>query len=377
MSSRNTGSPYRRLVIKAGTALLTGGTDHLNMETMTSLVGQIAPLRQRGMEIVLVSSGAIAAGRHTLGLARERKGIPFRQVLASVGQSRLVQAYDELFRVHSIVVGQVLISRRDLDDRTSYLNIRNTLLALLELGAVPVVNENDTVAVEELTGNVIGDNDNLSAFVANLVDADLLLILTDIGGLYTADPHRDTRAQLITEVEEIDATIEGLAGWAHNRQAVGGMLTKIQAAKLATASGIPVVIADGREPRVAERIVGGEALGTYFVPSTTHMESRKRWFLSGLSSRGRILVDEGAVVALRDQHKSLLPAGVRGVEGDFQRGEIVYIVSGQGQQLACGISNYDARDILGIKGLRSDRILEVLGYHFGSEVVHRNNMVLL
>jgi glutamate 5-kinase len=370
-------SSIQRIVVKVGTNLLTSGTDHLDLETMAALVGQVARLHHRKLEVVLVTSGAVAAGRHALAHLKERKDTPFRQVLASVGQSRLMQAYEQLFGRHKVTVAQVLITRHDLADRSCYLNVRNTLAALLELAVVPIVNENDAVAVEELTGNVIGDNDNLSALVANLVDADLLLMLTDIGGFYTADPHQDPHARLIQRVEHIDETIEGLAGKAYNRFAVGGMVTKVHAAKLATSSGIPVVIASGRETEVMERVVAGEAVGTYFVPSTTRLESRKRWFLSGLSTKGKILVDPGAAQALREQHKSLLPAGVQGVEGDFQRGDIVSIVANGGQPIACGIANYNAEEIQRVKGLRSDKIQSVLGHHYGAEVVHCNNMVLL
>jgi glutamate 5-kinase len=371
---------YRRVVAKFGTNVLTAGTDRLDLEMMSALVGQVARLHRQGADVIVVTSGAIAAGRHRLGLARGRRDMPFRQVLASVGQSHLMQSYDQLFAWHDIVVAQTLLSRRDLSDRVGYLNARNTLLALLELRAIPIVNENDAVAVEEIEGARIGDNDNLSALVANLVDGDLLALLTDTAGLYTADPRRDKDARLISQVDRIDEDIERIAraspAGPHSR-GVGGMATKVQAARLATAGGTDVVIADGRERDVLVRLVQGERLGTFFPASADRMESRKRWMLSGLAARGRIVVDAGAAQALRRQNKSLLPAGVQEVEGPFERGDAVNIHGPDGVRIACGITNYSDRETAAIRGLRSDRIAEVLGHEYGAEVVHRNNLVLL
>ncbi|MDP2948230.1 MAG: glutamate 5-kinase [Chloroflexota bacterium] len=367
---------YQRIVAKFGTNVLTAGTDRLDLEVMSSLVGQVARLHRQGAEVLIVSSGAIACGRHRLGNPQERRDIPFRQVLASVGQSYLMQAYEELFRWHDIVVAQTLLTKRDLADRQGYLNTRNTLLALLELRAVPIVNENDVVAVEEIEGAKIGDNDNLSALVANLVDAELLVLLTDQAGLYTADPRHDPSARLIERVDRIDKEIEQLSGDSAAR-GVGGMATKIQAAKLATAGGTHVVIADGREKDILTRLAEGEAVGTLFPPTVDRLESRKRWMLAGLSLKGSIVVDGGAVRALRQEKRSLLPAGVRRVEGSFERGDAVAICDGEGQRIACGIANYGAADIEAIRGLRSERIEEALGHEYGAEVVHRDNLVLL
>jgi len=368
---------YRRIVAKFGTNVLTRGSDRLDLEVMGSLVGQVARLHGQGLELIVVSSGAIAAGRHKLGLFKERRGIPFKQVLASVGQSRLMQAYEQLFAWHGITVAQALLTKADLSDRAGYLNARNTLLALLELGVICIVNENDVVATEEIEEARFGDNDNLSAMVANLVDADLLVILTDTQGLYTADPNRDPQARLIPRVERIDEEIERLAVEGTSRRGVGGMTTKIEAARLATASGVAVVIACGFEPEVLPRLARGESLGTLFVPATSKLESRQRWMLSGLSTRGKLVVDAGAAHALRKQNKSLLPAGVKGVEGLFERGEVVNIYDASGQRIACGIANYGSQDIARIKGARSDRIADLLGYEYGAEVVHRNNLVVL
>ena len=370
---------YRRIVVKLGTNVLTAGTERLDLEVMAALVGQMARLHQAGLELIVISSGAIAAGRHKLGLIRESKGVPFRQVLASVGQSRLMQAYDQLFSRHGITVAQTLLTKADLSDRLGYLNARNTLLALLELGVISIVNENDVVAVEELEGTTFGDNDNLSAMVANLVDADLLVLLTDIDGLYTADPHRDASAELICRVDRIDAEIERLAGGPDGigGRGTGGMATKVEAARLATTSGVAVVISSGREPDVLVRLTAGEAIGTFFPACTTKLESRKRWMLSGLACCGSLVVDAGAVTALREHNSSLLPAGITEVEGEFGRGDIVDIFDSRGEKIACGISNYSSRDIAIIKGLHSDKIQELLGYEYGAEVVHRNNLVVL
>ena len=374
------GLRYQRIIAKLGTNVLTAGTDRLNLEMMSALVGQVARLHGQGADVIVVTSGAIAAGRHRLGLTRGRRDMPFRQVLASVGQSHIMQSYDQLFAWHDIVVAQALLSRRDLSDRVSYLNARNTLLALLELRAVPIVNENDAVAVEEIEGASIGDNDNLSALVANLVDADLLALLTDTAGLYTADPHRDRDARLITQVDRIDDEIERVARGSPggpDSRGVGGMATKVEAARLATAGGADVVIADGHERDVLVRLAGGERLGTFFPASADRMESRKRWMLSGLATRGRIVVDAGAARALRRENKSLLPAGVREVEGPFERGDAVNIDGPDGERIACGITNYSDREVEAIRGLRSDRIAEALGHEYGAEVVHRNNLVVL
>lgn len=368
---------YHRIVVKLGTNLLTAGSDHLNLETMASLVGQIAGLHKEGLAVVVVTSGAIAVGRHRLRVAEERKEIISRQVLAAVGQSRLMDAYDQLFGWHEIIIAQTLLTRADLSDRLRYLNARNTLMALLELYVIPIINENDVVAVEEIQETIFGDNDNLSAMVANLVDADLLMLLTDTAGLYTADPHRDSKAKLIERVDKIDAHIESLAGGSSSERGTGGMATKVEAAKLATASGVAVVIANGRERDVIVRLASGEAIGTFFQPVASRLESRKRWLLSQLS-KGEIYVDSGAATALRRQNKSLLPAGVTKVGGEFERGDVVNIFDSKtGEKIACGISNYSSGDIAVIKGARSDKITELLGCEYGAELVHRDNLVAL
>jgi glutamate 5-kinase len=368
---------YQRIVVKLGTGLVTGGSDRLNPEIMVSLAKQVSELHGQGRELIIVSSGAIASGRHKLGMSQKLKGIPRKQVLAAVGQSCLMDFYDRLFSQYDITVAQALLTKADLADRAGYLNARNTLLALLEMRVLPIVNENDVVAVDEIKEARFGDNDNLSAMVANLVDADLLLMLSDIAGLYTADPRRHPEARLIPQVERIDAKIEKLAAGTTSSLAIGGMVTKIEAARLATASGVSVVVADGREPGVMLRIASGDAVGTRFVPTASKLESRKRWMLSGLSTRGKLVVDSGAAAALKRRRGSLLAAGIKQVNGPFQQGDIVNVYDPEGARLGCGITNYSSADIEIIKGAHSGEIATLLGHDYGSEVVHRNNLVVL
>jgi glutamate 5-kinase len=367
---------YHRIVAKFGTSLLTGSSTQLDQEIMSKLVAQVAQLHKQGLELIIVSSGAMAAGRHKLGIAKTIRGIPFKQVLCSVGQSRLMNAYEQLFSKHDITVAQALLTKADLSDRAGYLNARNTLLALLQLRVVCIVNENDVVAVDELDEAKFGDNDNLSAMVANLVDADLLLLLTDIAGLHTADPRRDPNARLISQVERIDSEIEHLADKA-GKLGIGGMITKIEAAKLATASGVTVIIADGREPDIIPRLASGEKLGTHFLPTTSKLESRKRWILSGLCVRGKLVVDSGAALALKRQNRSLLAAGIKQIEGKFDRGDLVDIYDTEDSHLGCGLVNYSSSDVAIIKGAHSGKIATLLGFDYGPEVVHRDNLAVL
>jgi glutamate 5-kinase len=368
---------YHRIVAKFGTGLITSGTDHLDLQVMANLVEQIARLHRQGKEIIIISSGAIASGREKLKKVPERKNTPFKQVLASVGQSHLMYTYEQLFSQHDITVAQALLTKEDLSDRSGYLNARNTLLALIELDIICIVNENDVVAVDEIEGLKFGDNDNLSAMVANLVDADLLALLTDTGGLYTADPRYNPQAQLIRRVDEIDAEIERMASDTASRQGIGGMMTKVEAARLATCSGVNVIIADGREADILVRISQGEDTGTFFPAQVNKMESKKRWMLSGLASKGKVAVDKGAVLALKEQNKSLLPAGIMKAGGEFHRGDIVDILDEKGKRIGYGISNYSSSDLAIIGGKHSDNIPGLLGYDYGDEVVHRNNMVIV
>jgi len=369
---------YRRIVVKLGTRLLTGGSkQHLDIEVMSNLTRQISALHRQGVELVIVSSGAVAAGRHKLGIEGAVKGIPYKQVLASVGQSRLMNTYEKLFDEHHITVAQALLTKSDIADRAGYLNARNTLLALMELGVICIVNENDVVSADEIKENKFGENDILSAMVANLIDADLLMILGDTGALYTADPKTDPEAKLIPLVKKIDASIKKLCADTAGGGGTGGMITKVEAAKLATSSGVRVIFAAGKEPEIILKLASGGTQGTHFLPTITHMESRRRWMVSGLCTKGKITVDSGAASALKNQNRSLLAAGIKNADGKFGRGDIVAIYDADGIQIGCGIVNYSSNDIITIKGVQSDKIAGLVSIDYGPEVVHRNNLALL
>lgn len=365
---------WRRPVLKIGTSTLTAGTDCLSLAKLADLVEQVATLHAGGVRPILVSSGAVTAGRQRLGASRGRKDVAFKQVLAAVGQSRLMHLYDQFFEFHGITSAQVLLTRADIAERSRYLNARNTLLGLLDRGVVPVINENDAVALEEIQ---VGDNDTLSGLVAGLIDADLLVLVSDIPGLYTADPDVDRNAQLLREVRHITPDVEAYAGGARSGLGTGGMATKLAAAKLATAAGAEVRIVDGRERNILVRVLSGDDAGTRFLPHTNPLESRKRWILSGLGHGGRITVDEGAVQALLRGGASLLPAGILSVDVDFERGDPVDIVSHDGTRVARGIANYSSEDVRSIRGRQSSSIDGVLGYSYGGYVVHRNDLVSL
>ncbi|MCL0043041.1 glutamate 5-kinase [Dehalococcoidia bacterium] len=367
---------YHQIVAKFGTNLLTAGTDQLNLDVMKDLVSQIAHLLSQGSKVIIVSSGAIAAGRSKLAALRPRD-LPSTQAQAALGQSELMHVYGELFAAHNIPVAQALISRRDVDDRAGYLNVRNTLLELIELGAVPIINENDVVSTDEIEVKTFGDNDNLSAMVANLVDADLLALLTDTNGLYTADPALNADAQLIREVPEIDSRIEKVAQDTFSSRSRGGMTTKIEAARLATSSGTAVFIGKGTEPNILISIASGISTGTFFPTTSTRLESRKRWMLSHTGPGGAVIVDNGAAKALREEQSSLLPIGISDVSGDFNRGDVIDIVHENGERLACGITNYGSDDIKRFMGHHSSSVASVVENDFGSEVIHRNNLVVM
>lgn len=378
---------YHRIVVKAGTSVLTNGSGArgLDRAVIADLVRQMCWLREQGAEVLLVTSGAIAAGREALdqrstGQVAESSGpdrdIPSRQVFAAVGQSRLMHTYQELFDSLGHQVAQILLTIDDLSGRQSYLNVGNTLSGLLDRGIIPILNENDVVAVDEI-GEVFGDNDRLSALVANLVDADLLVILTDIEGLYSADPNLDPTAKLIPQVDRVDEEVEAVADKQLNPWARGGMPTKIDAARLVTSSGMAMVMCHGLAEDAVLKAVRGESIGTLFLPAAEKLEARKRWMLGAISQRGEITVDAGAARALVEQNRSLLPAGIQSVDGEFNRGEIVYVLDPGRRRIACGIANYHSADIARIQGAQSDNILPILGYHYGQEVVHRNNLVLL
>jgi glutamate 5-kinase len=366
---------YQRLVVKLGTSTLTAGTPRLAPAHIVELVRQMAELVVAGRQVILVSSGAIAAGRERLGLdAVPSATIVPRQMLAAVGQPRLMALYEQLFGLYGQTVAQVLLTRGDFSRRRSYLNARMTISAILEQGVVPVVNENDTTATEEIR---VGDNDNLSAMVASLVDADLLLLLTDQPGLFTGDPRRDAAAQLVREVTEpeIPPALWSAAGQSEGGLGVGGMVTKLQAADLARRGGAATIIAHGGEPNVIARALSGELIGTRFPALTTTLDSRQRFIWSGWDGQAGVVIDDGAAEALRGGG-SLLPVGITAVRGPFERGDPVAVLDAAGRELARGLVNYDSADVSRLRGQRSALIEGLLGFSYGDEVIHRSQLVL-
>jgi glutamate 5-kinase len=366
---------FHRIVVKLGTSTLTAGTPHLSMPHMVEIARQLSVLREKQIGVTLVTSGAMAAGRERLGFPQLPKGLPAKQMLSAIGQPRLMALYEQVFGMYGLTPAQVLLTRADLADRRRYLNSRNTLTALLDHGAIPVVNENDTVATEEIR---VGDNDNLSALVANLIDADLLILLTDQVGLYTADPRSDPDAILVNEVAEpeIPPSLWQAAGGTENGLGTGGMLTKLQAADLARRSGTTVIIASGETPDVLLRAAEGASVGTRFLPVATSVESRKRYILAGGRASGAVCLDPGAVKAL-GRGSSLLPVGVKSAEGTFDRGDSIRVLDPTGKEIARGIANYGASDLARIIGKKSEEIETILGFNFGDEVIHRNDLVIL
>ena len=372
-------SGYRRIVVKAGTALITGGSDALDDAMLANLTAQIARLQADGCQMLLVSSGAVAAGRSALGAANvaRRGDVNAKQVHAAIGQGLIMAEYEQLFGQRGVRVAQALLTGRDLDDREGYLNVRNTLLGLIELGVVPIINENDVVSIDELGGEIFGDNDMLSAMVANIVDADLLLLLGQLDGLFTADPNLDPSARPIPVVERFTDEIDALGGPSADGRGRGGMTTKLEAARLATASGVDTIMASGRRENAILQAASGKRIGTCFPTRATRMESRKRYLLSQMRVSDAVLVDAGAARAVAHRNSSLLAAGVTDTLGEFVRGDVVMVMDGDRHTIACGIANYGAAEIRRIRGLRSDRIRPTLGYYFGDEVLHRDNMVAL
>lgn len=364
-------SEVKRLVVKVGTSSITHSTGRLNLFQLEMLARQLTDLNNQGLEVVLVSSGAIGAGVGKLGLSRRPRTIPEKQAVAAIGQGHLLHMYEKFFAEYGMTVGQVLLTREDFADRRRFLNARNTLLALLKMGVIPVINENDTVAVDEIK---LGDNDNLAALVAGLLDADLLILLSDIDGLYTGDPRTDRDARIIYQVTEITPEIEDLAGGVGSNLGTGGMVTKIQAARIAMHSGMVTIIARAAEKDVLRKILAGEMVGTAFWPSA-RLRNKQRWIAYGSAIRGKIFIDRGAARALLENGKSLLPSGVTGVEGSFGIGNTVSVIYGD-REIARGIVNYSNGELETIKGLRSGEIAGVLGYKDYDEVIHRDNMVL-
>lgn len=372
--SRSDFAKAKRVVVKIGSALLTAGGRGLNKEAIADWVEQMAGLRAQGIEVILVSSGAVAEGMARLGLRLRPKALHELQAAASVGQMGLVRVFENNFQRHGLHAAQVLLTHDDLSDRQRYLNARSTLLALLKFGVVPVINENDAVATEEIR---FGDNDTLGALVANLIEAELLIILTDQQGLYTADPSVDPSARLVPEVSVDDPGLDAMAGGSRSGLGRGGMSTKVRAAKLASRSGAATVIAAGFMESVITEVVAGRLVGTYMVPGIGPLLARKRWLAGQLQVKGRLELDEGAVRALRDSGKSLLAVGVKGVLGGFQRGELVSCVSEQGMEVARGLVNYGAEDVRKIAGKSSSEFERILGFADDEELIHRDNMVVM
>ncbi|HAL39414.1 MAG TPA: glutamate 5-kinase [Polaromonas sp.] len=372
-----TGSPVlrnaKRIVVKVGSSLVTNEGRGLDAAAIGQWCEQLAALVKGGREVIMVSSGAIAEGMKRLGWSTRPKAIHELQAAAAVGQMGLVQVYETKLRENGIGSAQVLLTHADLADRERYLNARSTLLTLLQLGVVPVINENDTVVNDEIK---FGDNDTLGALVANLVEADALVILTDQKGLYTADPRKDPAAQFVREATAGDAALEAMAGGAGSSIGSGGMITKILAAKRAAGSGASTVIAWGREPQALIRLTQGEAIGTLLVAQTQKMQARKQWMADHLQLRGSVSVDGGAASKVRDEGKSLLPIGMTAVQGDFSRGDVIAVRNADGAEIARGLANYSSSEARLICRKASSEFEKLLGYTGEPEMVHRTNLVL-
>ncbi|HPD60662.1 MAG TPA: glutamate 5-kinase [Thermodesulfobacteriota bacterium] len=364
----------RRVVIKIGSSVLTDSATNINFNAFASIVDQIARIKENGIEPVIVSSGAIAIGMRKIGLKQRPQSIPLKQAAAAVGQSGLMENYERFFKEKNLKIGQVLLTNLILKERPLFLNARNTLFALLELGVIPIINENDSVIVDEIK---LGDNDNLATITTNLVEADLLIILTDQDGLFEADPQTHKDVRLIPLVKKIDKKIESLASTRKSAHGVGGMETKIAAAKNATTYGVPVVIANGRFHGVLEAIFQGKDVGTLFLPQMSKLNSRKHWIAFTLKPRGKIFIDQGAEEAILKKGKSLLAIGITKAEGDFQFGDSVSIFNQHQQEIARGLVNYGSLEIKKIKGAPTKDIERILGYKYYDEVIKRDDLVVL
>ncbi|MEE9395719.1 MAG: glutamate 5-kinase [Methylococcales bacterium] len=374
MKNRHEFSTVRRVVVKIGSSLLTEGGKGLDRRAVSEWVSQIASFAEDGMEILLVSSGSVAEGMSRLGWTARPQTLHELQAAASVGQMGLIQTYESSFQSHGLQTAQVLLTHDDLSDRRRYLNARSTLLTLLILGVVPVINENDVVATEEIQ---FGDNDSLAALVANLIEADLLIILTDQQGLYERDPSLDPAAKRVEQISIDDSRLDTMAGGSLSGLGRGGMLTKLRAARLAARSGAPTVIAYGRDENILVRVLAGENIGTFLIPNLAPFDARKRWLAGHLQTRGALVLDAGAVNVLKESGKSLLPIGVTEVRGGFHRGELVACLDSAGREIAKGLVNYSATEARKIKLQPSSRIKELLGYVDEPEIIHRDNLVLI
>lgn len=374
MQTRSDFASAGRIVVKIGSALLTGGGRGLDTAAISSWVGQIAALRKQGVEVLLVSSGSVAEGMSRLGWKVRPKTLHELQAAAAVGQMGLIQTYESMFKQHGLHAAQILLTHDDLSDRQRYLNARSTMLSLLELSVVPIINENDTVANDEIR---FGDNDTLAALVANLLDAELLIILTDQKGLFERDPTTDPTARLIPQTSINNPELGAMVGESRSGLGRGGMITKLRAARLAARSGAATVIASGQEVNVILRLRAGEELGTFFVPDVSPLDARKRWLAGQLKVKGYLQLDDGAVRVLREAGKSLLSIGVVAAEGDFSRGDLVACLDGDRREIARGLVNYGADDTRLIVRQPSSSIESILGYVDEPELIHRDNLVLV
>jgi glutamate 5-kinase len=364
----------KRIVVKIGSNILADGKEGLNTKRISSIARDVSELQDRGYEVVIVSSGAIAAGMRKLALKEKPRDIKLKQAAAAVGQSSLMWEYERSFGDYGRKIAQILLTREDLSDRKRYINAKNTILVLLSYRIVPVINENDTVATDEIK---FGDNDHLASLVASLVEAERLVILSDVEGLYTEDPGRSPRAKLIEYVDEITPELEEKAGGSGSALGTGGMYSKILAAKRAVSNGIIVNIISGRKDGLLTSLIEGKHIGTVFEPKREKLSSRKGWIAYGSRSKGSLIIDEGAVNAIVEDGKSLLPSGILSVEGNFDIGDSVYCLDTKGNRIAKGITNYSASEMKKIRGRKTSDIEKILGYKYSDEAIHRDNLVLL
>ena len=364
----------RRIVVKVGSTLVTNQGAGLDMNAIANWASQISRLKGLGHEVVLVSSGAVAEGIQRLGWTKRPKAMNELQAAAAVGQMGLIHGYEACFRKHGLHTAQILLTHADLADRQRYLNARSTIKTLLALGVIPIINENDTVVTDEIR---FGDNDTLGAMVTNLIEADWLVILTDIDGLFSADPRKDHEAKILRQASAVDPALQEIAGGTGSSLGKGGMITKVLAARRAARSGATTIIAPGLEPDVLLRILEGEEIGTRLTADTTPLAARKQWLADHLQVAGLIHLDQGAAKALAMDGKSLLPVGIRKVEGEFERGAVVTCMDPQGREIARGLANYSSSETVRISGAPSSEIEKILGYADEPEIIHRDNLVIL
>jgi len=364
---------YKRIVLKIGSSVIASRGEGLNEARLQSIAGEIAALRAQGQAVFLVSSGAILCGTRKLGLSHPPRSIQMKQATAAVGQSQLMWAYEKCFERFGIKVAQILLTNDCITDRRRFINARNTLMALLDRKILPVINENDTVTVEEIK---LGDNDHLAAQVTHLVDASLLVALSDVDGLYTADPRETPSAKRLSVVEKVSAEIEAISGGSGKLGGTGGMASKVKMAKDAAAFGVTTLILNGTIPGLLHRAFEGEDLGTLFLPQPTRLSSKKHWIAYALRPKGELLLDQGAAVALLKKGRSLLPSGISGLKGCFDVGDLLRCLSPEGKEIAKGLTNYSASEIMRIKGRQSAELPGILGYKGADEVIHRDNLVI-